>query len=197
MPTRAGSPIPGARARRRMGAPGRVDLRPGVVADERLRGRSRAFREVAALAPQRELNAGGLLLGGAAEQACRRPRVGRAAASAAARSTRKLLRPAGARDPGHGHPACRPTASLAIRRSTICPTSAARSSSSRIGERALAEEMLRHQARIGTAVRASRADRVGQAARPGRRAILARQQRPAGRAFRCRRPLSQPALDAR
>ena len=67
----------------------------------------------------------------------------------------------------------------------------------RIGEPALAEEMLRHQAKIGAPDRASCADPARQEARPSGGAAVARQQRPAGRPLRCRRPLSQPALERR
>ena len=116
---------------RRMGAPGGVDLRPRVVAPRRLRTPPRApSSRSPQLAQQRELRAGGLLLGGA-----RRAGVpaGRARSTpllkAAARSNGKLLRPARPRNAGHGHQAPgRSRSSASIRRSTNCPTSSARSS---------------------------------------------------------------------
>jgi len=113
---------------------------------------SRDFQQVAALAQQRELRAGGLYWAARAEQMCRRPAsvepLLRAAASAGdssesfygllARETlgmpTKLSRdPFTGRDPSIGqYPNVQRAMELA-----------------RIGEPALAEEMLRHQAKIG------------------------------------------------
>ena len=113
---------------------------------------SRDFQQVAALAQQRELRAGGLYWAARAEQMCRRPAsvepLLRAAASAGdsaesfygllARETlgmpTKLAQdPFAGRDPNIGqYPNVQRAMELA-----------------RIGEPALAEEMLRHQAKIG------------------------------------------------
>ena len=56
----------------------------------------------------------------------------------------------------------------------------------RVGEPALAEELLRHQAKIGAPVRTSCPDPARQAARSSRGAAIARQQRPVGRPRRLR-----------
>jgi len=114
---------------------------------------SRAFEQVASTAQQRELRAGGLYWAARAEQACRRPRsvapLLRAAAnsSASAESFYGLLArealgmetklppdPHVSRDPPIEH---LPNVKRAIELA-------------KIGEIALAEQMLRHQARIGS-----------------------------------------------
>jgi len=111
---------------------------------------SRSFREVAATATQRELNAGGHYWAARAEQACRRPRAVAPLLRAAARSPESFygllaretlgmetrLPP----DP-HSH-AASVEALPNVRRAVELVN---------IGERYLGEEMIRHQARIGNA----------------------------------------------
>ena len=65
-----------------------------------------------------------------------------------------------------------------------------------MGRRAQAEELLRHQAKIGNPAEHRSLVRVAKKLELARRAILARPFRPAGRAGRCRRPLSDAQLDA-
>ena len=174
---------------RRMGEPGGLGLRPRLVAARRLRtpprppsSRSPSSPSSASFAPA------AIYWAARAEQAAGRPALGRAAAQGRGddrRIARKLLRPARARNARHGDQARRPTRSSAsTRRSTNMPNVQRAIELARIGEPALAEEMLRHQAKIGAADRASRADPARQEARPARRPAVARQQRPVRRARR-------------
>ena len=132
-----------------MGDPGRLDFRARVMAPRTIAKPPRApFREVAAIARERELNAGGLLLGRPVGTSVPQAADRRPAAQGRSPLQRELLRPARARNAGHGQaPAARVRRSP-TRRSRICPTSAARSSWPRSASAPLAEEMLRHQARI-------------------------------------------------
>ena len=118
-------------------------------------GASRSFQQVAATALQRELRAGGLYWAARAEQMCRRPRsvepLLRAAASTAeaaesfygllARETLGMS----TRLPADPHSVADPNIEQLpnVRRATEL---------ARIGETSLAEEMLRHQAKIGNPV---------------------------------------------
>ena len=198
--TRAASPTPGARARPANGraqaawVSGLASWRLGDC-ERRLAPPSSRSPQ---LAQQRELRAGGLLLGGARRAGLP---AGRARSSACCRPRRprspgKLLRPGRPRDARHRHQARRPIPFVGFDPPVDQLPNVQRAIElARIGEPALAEELLRHQAKIGAAVRASCADPARQAARPARRAAVARQQRPAGRPVRRRRPLSQPALE--
>lgn len=109
---------------------------------------SRAFRDVAATARERELGAAGFYWAARAEQACRRPRSVAPLLRAAARSNESfyglIARETLGMDtrlPPESH---RPDASIEnlanVRRVEELV---------RLGERPLAEELLRHQARIG------------------------------------------------
>ena len=111
---------------------------------------SRSFREVAATASQRELNAGGYYWAARAEQACRRPRSVAPLLRAAARSPESFYGLVARETLGmdthlppdpHSH-ATRVEHLPNVRRAVELVN---------IGERALGEEMLRHQARIGSA----------------------------------------------
>ena len=199
--TRAASPTPGGRARP---ANGRAQAAwvsgPRLVAAGRLRTPPpRAFRQVVPLPDQRELRAGGLLLGGArrnrppAVRASVEPLLRAAATTGSAESFYGLLAretlgmstklgadPLTAYDPPvEQYPNVQRAIELA-----------------KIGEPGLAEEMLRHQAQDRRAFRTSRADPARQAPRPSRDPAVARQIWPVGRARRCHRPLSQSALEA-
>ncbi|HZB69157.1 MAG TPA: lytic transglycosylase domain-containing protein, partial [Sphingomicrobium sp.] len=111
---------------------------------------SRAFREVAATSRERELAAGGYYWAARAEQACRRPRSVAPLLKAAARSNESfyglLARETLGLDtrlPPDPHNSSAAVESLPnVRRAAELVA---------IGERWLAEDMLRHQARIGRA----------------------------------------------
>ena len=156
---------------------------------------SRAFQEVARTAQQRELRAGGLYWTARAEQACRRPQsveplLRQAAASPESfygliaretlgMDTRLPSDPYVQRDPAIDHlPNVRRAIELA-----------------NIGEAALAEEMLRHQARICAPSEHHALIQVAKRLDLAARAAVARQHRPARRSDRRRRPLPQPALE--
>jgi soluble lytic murein transglycosylase-like protein len=110
---------------------------------------SRAFQQTASLSPQRELRAGALYWSARAEQACRRPRSVAPLLKAAATSpesfygllaretlgmeTRLQANPQGARGTAIDH----------------LPNAQRARELARIGEPALAEQMIRHQAKIG------------------------------------------------
>ncbi len=84
-----------------------------------------------------------------------------------------------------------------IRPSPNCPTFSARSELVKIGEPALAEEMLRHQAKIGNpAEHHALIQLAKQLDLPAAQLWLANNGQP-GRSLRRRRPLSQPALEPR
>lgn len=109
---------------------------------------SRSFREVAATATQRELNAGGHYWAARSEQACRRPRSVAPLLRAAARSpesfyglmARETLGMDTRLPPDPHSYAASVEALPNVRRAVELVN---------IGERALGEEMIRHQARIG------------------------------------------------
>ncbi|HEX8414056.1 MAG TPA: lytic transglycosylase domain-containing protein, partial [Sphingomicrobium sp.] len=110
---------------------------------------SRAFREVAAAATQRELRAGGLYWAARAEQACRRPR-----------SVAPLLKQAAASPESFYGLLARETLGMDTRLPAKSRNDAAlveqlpnvrrAAELIRIGERALADRMIRHQAAIGS-----------------------------------------------
>ena len=110
---------------------------------------ARAFREVAATATQRELGAGGYYWAARAEQACRRPQA-----------VEGLLKAAAASPESFYGLIARETLGTETRLSAAAPVSTAAVETypnvrraielAAIGERPLAEEMLRHQARIGS-----------------------------------------------
>ena len=109
---------------------------------------SRAFREVAATATQRELNAGGHYWAARSEQACKRPRAVAPLLRAAARSPESfyglMARETLGMDthlPPDPHNYSASVEALPNVRRAVELVS--------IGERAKAEEMIRHQARIG------------------------------------------------
>jgi soluble lytic murein transglycosylase-like protein len=109
---------------------------------------SRAFREVAAIARERELNAGGYYWAARAEQACRRPSLVAPLLRLAARSNESfyglIARETLGLDTRLPPEPQRPTVAVEslpnVRRALELVN---------IGERWLAEDMLRHQARIG------------------------------------------------
>ncbi len=89
---------------------------------------SRSFREVAATATQRELNAGGHYWAARAEQACRRPRAVAPLLRAAARSPESFYGLLARETLGHGHAPSARSAQPCRIASKRFPTSAARSS---------------------------------------------------------------------
>ena len=196
--TRAASPTPGARARRGEWAAQAAWV--SGLASWRLgdyNAASAAFQQVAPARAAARASRRRLLLGGARRAGGRPAALGRSRCCARrAESAGKLLRPRSrakrsacdTKLPADPLPAYDPPVDQLpnVQRATEL---------ARIGEPACAEEMLRHQAKIGLADRASCADPARQAARPPRRAAVARQQRPAGRPVRRRRPLSQSALE--
>jgi soluble lytic murein transglycosylase len=109
---------------------------------------ARAFREVAATAPQRELSAGGYYWAARSEQACRRPQA-----------VEPLLKAAAASPESFYGLVARETLGTSTRLPPPAPTSTTSvegipnvrraKALAAIGETGLAEEMLRHQARIG------------------------------------------------
>ena len=109
---------------------------------------SRAFREVASIARERELSAGAYYWAARAEQACRRPRSVAPLLRAAARSNESfyglLAREALGLDTRLSPGTPRVSASV-----DNLPNVHRALELIKIGERAMAEEMLRHQARIG------------------------------------------------
>ena len=156
---------------------------------------STAFQQVAQLADQRELRAGGLLLGGARRAGGGPARVGRAAAEGRGhdrRSAGKLLRAARARDARHVD-----QARAAIRSSRFDPPvdqypNVQRAIElARIGEPGARRGNASPPGEDRRAVRASRADPARQAARPSRGPAVARQIRPVWRPLR-RRPTAIP-----
>ena len=92
--------------------------------------------------------------------------------------------------------AARSATPATIRRSTNMPNVQRAIELAKIGEPALAEEMLRHQAKIGLADRASRADPARQEARSSGGAAVACEQRPA-RGARPMRPIAIPTRAGR
>lgn len=110
---------------------------------------ARAFREVAATATQRELGAGGYYWAARAEQACRRPQAVEGLLKAAAASPESfyglIARETLGTETRLAAAAPVPTATVEtypnVRRAIELAA---------IGERPLAEQMLRHQARIGS-----------------------------------------------
>ena len=193
---RGASPTPGGRERVANGRPGGVDFRSRFMAPQRFQ--RRLIRLPAGGPARRAARASRrrLLLGGAVGTGCGPSAVGRALLRAAALSpesfyglvaretlgmeTRLSSDPFVANDPPVGQlPNVKRATELA-----------------RIGEPALAEEMLRHQAKIGNPSEhhaliqtAKRLDLAGGAA-------MACQPWPARRPLRSGRPLSQPALGA-
>ena len=112
-----------------------------------------------------------LLLGGARRAGRRPPALGRAllAAAHAAESAGKLLRPARPRNARHADASSPADPFIGFDPPVDQLPNVQRAIElARIGEPALAEEMLRHQAKIGLADRASCADPARQAARPCR-----------------------------
>ena len=142
---------------RRLGGAGGLDLRPRVVAAQRLRMPPRApSAKSPSRARERELGAGGYYWAARAEQACRRPRSVAPLLQAPRPARRKASTACSRARRSAWTSACRPTPHRGIGRDRErCPTSAARRSWSAIGERRLAEEMLRHQAQIGSPCRSS------------------------------------------
>ncbi|QNM83397.1 lytic transglycosylase domain-containing protein [Sphingomonas sabuli] len=110
---------------------------------------SRAFKEVASTAVQRELSAGGYYWAARAEQMCRRPQ-----------SVQGLLKAAAASPESFYGLIARETLGTETRLPRSAPVSTAQVENygnirravelARIGETALAEQMLRHQAKIGS-----------------------------------------------
>ena len=149
---RAASPTPGAQ-----GATGEWAAQSAWVsglASWRLgdfKAASAAFQQVAALAAAARASRRRLLLGCARRAGGRPPALGRAAAQGAqAAESPESFYGLLARETLGMEPSCRPTrSSAAIRRSTSCPTCSARWSWRGSASPALAEEMLRHQAKIG------------------------------------------------
>ncbi|MFP5330423.1 MAG: transglycosylase SLT domain-containing protein, partial [Alphaproteobacteria bacterium] len=110
---------------------------------------SRAFREVAATATQRELSAGGYYWAARAEQACRRPQAVQGLLKAAAASPESFYGLIARETLGTETriPQPRPASTVSVE---SLPNVRRAMELAAIGERGLAEEMLRHQARIGS-----------------------------------------------
>jgi soluble lytic murein transglycosylase len=110
---------------------------------------SRAFQEVASTASQRELSAGGFYWAARSEQACRRPQSVQGLLKAAAASPESfyglIARETLGTDTRLPRPAPVSTASV-----EILPNVRRAVELAAIGETSLAEEHLRHQARIGS-----------------------------------------------
>lgn len=110
---------------------------------------ARAFREVAATATQRELGAGGYYWAARSEQACRRPQAVQGLLKAAARSAESFYGLI-ARETLGTHtrlPAPAPVSTASVE---AIPNVRRAVELARIGETPLAEEFLRHQAKIGS-----------------------------------------------
>jgi len=109
---------------------------------------SRAFREVAATATQRELGAGGYYWAARAEQACRRPQSVQGLLKAAAASPESFYGLIARETLGTDTrlPPAPPARTEAV---DSLPNVRRAAELAAIGERSLAEDMLRHQARIG------------------------------------------------
>jgi soluble lytic murein transglycosylase-like protein len=111
---------------------------------------SRTFREVAATATQRELGAGGYYWAARAEQACRRPQSVQGLLKAAAASPESfyglIARETLGTETRIPAPSRTPTAAV-----DALPNVRRARELVAIGERRLAEDLLRHQARIGSA----------------------------------------------
>ena len=150
---RAESPIPGARARPANGR----RRPPGSPASPRggsaiTTPRPRAFQQVAQLAQQRELRAGGYYWAARAEQAAGRPRsVERLLKAAATAEAPESFYGLVARESlGLRHQARRPIPFLGFDPPVDQLPNVQRAMElAKIGEPALAEELLRHQAKIG------------------------------------------------
>ena len=110
---------------------------------------ARAFREVAATATQRELAAGGYYWAARAEQACRRPQAVQGLLKAAAASPESFYGLV-ARETLGGETRIAPAAPVAASSVEALPNVRRAVELAAIGERSLAEDMLRHQARIGS-----------------------------------------------
>jgi len=110
---------------------------------------ARAFREVASTATQRELSAGGYYWTARAEQACRRPQAVQGLLKAAAASPESFYGLIARETLGTSTrlPPARPVSTAAVE---AYPNVRRAIELAAIGEASLAEEMLRHQARIGS-----------------------------------------------
>jgi len=111
---------------------------------------SRAFREVASTATQRELSAGGYYWAARAEQACRRPQAVQGLLKAAAASPESFYGLI-ARETLGTETRIPPPRATATNSVEALPNVRRAIELAAIGEQGLAEEMLRHQARIGSA----------------------------------------------
>ena len=109
---------------------------------------SRAFREVAATATQRELGAGGYYWAARAEQACRRPQAVQGLLKAAAASPESFYGLIARETLGAETRLPPPSRSSTAAVDALPNVRRARELVA-IGERRLAEDLLRHQARIG------------------------------------------------
>lgn len=109
---------------------------------------ARAFREVASTATQRELSDGGYYWAARAEQACRRPQAVQGLLTAAAASPESFYGLIARETLGTETrlPQAAPVSTVAVQNH---PNVRRAMELAAIGERSLAEEMLRHQARIG------------------------------------------------
>lgn len=110
---------------------------------------SRAFREVASTATQRELGAGGYYWAARAEQACRRPQAVAGLLKAAAASPESFYGLI-ARETLGTETRLPPAAPVSTASVEARPNVRRAMELAAIGERSLAEQMLRHQARIGS-----------------------------------------------
>jgi soluble lytic murein transglycosylase len=112
---------------------------------------ARAFREVASTATQRELSAGGYYWAARAEQACRRPQAVQALLKAAAASPESFYGLIARETLGTDTriPPAMPAQAAAVE---SLPNVRRAVELRAIGEASLAEELIRHQARIGSPV---------------------------------------------
>jgi len=110
---------------------------------------SRAFREVASTATQRELSAGGYYWAARAEQACRRPQSVQGLLKAAAASPESFYGLI-ARETLGTETRIPPPRRVATSTVEALPNVRRSAELAAIGERSLAEAMLRHQAKIGS-----------------------------------------------
>ena len=110
---------------------------------------SRAFSEVASTATQRELSAGGYYWAARAEQACRRPQAVQGLLKAAAASPESFYGLIARETLGTSTrlPAAPPVSTASV---DALPNVRRATELAAIGETSLAEELLRHQAKIGS-----------------------------------------------
>ena len=152
---------------RRMGAPGGVDFRPRLVAAQRLRSRVARVPRGRRDRDRSASSTPAAIIGPrASEQACRRPRVGRAAAARRGARRPKASTACSPAKRWAWTRACRPIRTATPRSVEALPNVRRAVELVKIGERALGRGNAPPPGADRPSVRASRPDRVRQAARP-------------------------------